>query len=127
MKTTAVTSEKSPTISNLSDELIYFSLKNLPDFERFPLPKFWYDKFKIIPPKIPTIKEALKLHYETQLAYLNNPEAPKVEIRPPAEGGVRPLLEGEVPEIKIIPGKTLEDIDLSGNLIDETPQSEESK
>ena len=105
-----------------SDEQIFTILKDLPDFNRFPLPKTWYEKFNIPPPKIPTLREALKSHYETQLAFLNSPDVPEVEVRPPAEGGVRPILEVETPEMKIIPGKTLKDIDLSGNIIEnETP------
>ena len=110
-----------------TDEEIYNSLKELPDFDRFPLPKDWYTKFNIPPPKIPTLRDALKAHYEAQLAYLNSPEVP-VEIRPPAEGGVRPILEAPPVEMKVIHGKTLKDIDLSGNIIEnETPQSEESQ
>ena len=110
-----------------TDEEIYNSLKDLPDFDRFPLPKDWYEKFNIPPPKIPTLRDALKAHYEAQLAYLNSPEVP-VEVRPPAEGGVRPILDVVQAEMKVIPGKTLQDIDLSGNLVDgKTAESEESE
>lgn len=111
-----------------SDEYIFSMLKQLPDFDRFPLPKNWYEKFNIPPPKIPSLREALKSHYETQLAFLNSPDVPEIEIRPPAEGGVRPVLEGEIPEMKIIHGKTLKDIDLSGNIIEnEVAPSETSE
>ena len=111
-----------------TDEEIYNSLKVLPDFDRFPLPKSWYEKFNIPPPKIPTLREALKAHYEAQLAYLNSPDSLPVEVRPPAEGGVRPILEAPPVEMKVIPGKTLKDIDLSGNIIEnETPEGEESQ
>ena len=109
------------------DKLIFDLLKHLPDFNRFPLPKNWYEKFNIPPPKIPTLKEALKLHYETQLAFINSPDYPEPEIRPPAEGGVRPIPESEIPELKVIHGKTLKDIDLSGNIVDEVAPSEESQ
>lgn len=117
------------TKRQFTDEEIFNELKKLPDFDRLPLPKSWYELFKIPPPKIPTIKEALKAHYETQLDYLNSPTSPEVEIRPPADGGVRPLLDAEVPEMKILHGKTLQELDLSGNLIEdgEAPVSEESK
>ena len=100
-------------------EEMFNELKKCPDFDRFPLPKDWYEKFNIPPPKILTLREALKLHYETQLAYLNSPNPPELEVRPPAEGGVRPLLEVEVPELKVIPGKTLKDLDSEGNLIED--------
>lgn len=110
------------------EKAIFDALKKLPDFDRFPLPKNWYSMFNLPPPKIPTLKEALKLHYETQLAFINSPDYPEVEIRPPAEGGIRPIPEGETPEVTVIPGKTLKDLDNDGNLIEnETPSSEESK
>lgn len=117
------------TNREITDEEILNQLKKLPDFDRLPLPKSWYERFHLSPPKIPTMREALKMHYETQLAYLNSPTSPEVEIRPPADGGVRPLLDAEVPEMKILHGKTLQELDLSGNLIEDgqAPVSEESK
>lgn len=108
---------------------MFEELKKLPDFDRLPLPKDWYTKFNIPPPKIPTLRESLKLHYETQLAYINTPTPPEIEVRKPAEGGVRPLIDVTTPELKVYHGKTLKDLDSEGNLLEngETAPSEESK
>ena len=63
------------------------------------------------------------MHYQTQLDFLDKME---YEERPPAEGGVRPLLESAPLDIKVVP-LPLKQIDLSGNPIDETPVSETNK
>ena len=60
-----------------------------PDFERFPFPEYIYKKYKIAKPTIVPLMEALKLHNHIQ----NMPGDGKLEIRAPAEGGVRPMPE----------------------------------
>lgn len=94
------------TKTELSDEEIYNMLKDLPDFDRFPLPKYFYEKFNIPPPKILSISEALKLQYQTA-----NAPGPlvKTEFREPAPGGVRPLIEVEPVKIEVKPGVSIED------------------
>lgn len=75
---------------SMTDEEMFAVLSKLPDFDRFPLPGYWYSKFNIPKPTIPTFQEALNLHYKTQ----NAPgDGRPVEIKPLAPGGVRPLLE----------------------------------
>jgi len=64
-------------------------LMALPDFERFPFPEYIFKKYKIKKPEIMPLMEALKHHNHIQ----NMPGNGKLEIRPPAEGGVRPILE----------------------------------
>jgi hypothetical protein len=59
-----------------------------PDFERFPFPEYIYKKYKIAKPTIVPLMDALKLHTRIQ----NMPGDGKLEIRPPAEGGLRPIL-----------------------------------
>lgn len=91
---------------SLTDEQIYEQLKNLPDFDRLPLPKYWYEKFNIPPPKILTPMEALQLQMQTM-----NAPGPlvKTEIREPAPGGVRPLIEPEPVKVKVLPDVSIED------------------
>ena len=100
-----------------SDEELYNILKDLPDFDRLPLPKHWYAKFNIPPPKILSIMEAYNLMVQTA-----NQPGPlvKVEERPPAEGGVRPLLDAPVVPIEVKHGVSIEDA------LD-TPQPDESE
>lgn len=72
-------------------------LKKLPDFERYPLPKYMYTKYNIPEPKIMSLMESLR-HYD----YIQNlPGDGTLEIRPPAPGGVRPLLEVKPLEIEV--------------------------
>ncbi len=90
----------------LTDEEIYTQLKDLPDFDRFPLPKYWYEKFNIPPPKIQTMREALQLQVQTA-----NAPGPlvKIELREASPGGVRPLLEVAPLEIEVKPNTSIED------------------
>lgn len=101
----------------LTDEEIYNQLKDLPDFDRLPLPKYFYEKFNIPPPKILSMMEALKL--QTQTANAPGPLV-KTETREPAPGGVRPLIEVEPVKVEVKPNTTLEDVP-------ETPVHQESK
>lgn len=85
---------------SMTDEEIYHALKQLPDFDRFPLPAYWYEKFNIPKPTIPTLNEALKYHTKIQ----NAPgDGRPIEMRGPAPGGVRPLLDPIPIEIKCEP------------------------
>lgn len=90
----------------LTDEEIYNQLKDLPDFDRFPLPKYFYEKFNIPLPKIQSVMEALKLQINTA-----NAPGPlvKIEYREPVPGGVRPLFEVKPLEIEVKPGVSIED------------------
>ena len=93
-------------MATLTDEQIYSQLKDLPDFDRFPLPKHFYEKFNIPPPKILSLSEALRLHSYTA----NAPGAlVKTEYREPAPGGVRPLLEAPAMPIEVKQGVSIED------------------
>ena len=90
----------------LTDEEIYHQLKDLPDFDRLPLPKYFYEKFNIPVPKIQTVMEALTLQVKTA-----NAPGPltKLELRDPAPGGVRPLIEVKPLEIEVKPNTSIED------------------
>ena len=93
-------------MATLTDEEIYNQLKDLPDFDRLPLPKYFYEKFNIPPPKILSIREALLLAAQTA----NAPGAlVKTEVREPAPGGVRPILEVEPVKLEVKPGVSIED------------------
>jgi hypothetical protein len=87
------------TTTERTDEELYEILKDLPDFDRLPLPKHWYEKFNIPPPKILSFMQA----YELMIKTANAPgPLVKTETRPPAEGGVRPLLEVEPVKVEVI-------------------------
>lgn len=93
-------------MATLTDEQIYEQLKDLPDFDRLPLPKYFYDKFKIPPPEILTPMQAIKLQVKT----LNAPgPLIKTEVREPAPGGVRVMPESEPLQIEVKEGVSIED------------------
>jgi hypothetical protein len=72
-------------------------LRKLPDFDRLPLPKYLYTKYNIPEPKIQSLMESLK-HYD----YIQNmPGDGILEIREPAAGGVRPLIEVKPLELEV--------------------------
>jgi hypothetical protein len=103
MATTASSVSAEP---KLSDEEIYQMLKDLPDFDRLPLPKYFYEKFNIPPPEILTPMQAIKLMYNVA----NAPgKLVKTELREPAPGGVRPLIEVEPIKIEVKQGVSIED------------------
>lgn len=94
----------------LTDEEIYNQLKDLPDFDRFPLPKYFYEKFNIPVPQIQTMQEALKLQTKT----FNAPgPLVKTEFRTAAPGGVRPLIEVKPLEIEVKPDTSIDEVDLN--------------
>ncbi len=84
----------------LTDEQIYEQLKNLPDFDRLPLPKYFYEKFNIPEPKIQSMMEAIHL-----MNTVANAPGPLVitEHREPAPGGLRPLIDVAPVEMEIQP------------------------
>jgi hypothetical protein len=94
-------------MTTLTDEQLYEQLKDLPDFDRFPLPKYWYEKFKIPPPKILSLMEAVKLSEKTYNAPGFNYQP--MEVREPAPGGIREILADKPLEIEVKPGVSIED------------------
>jgi hypothetical protein len=82
--------EAIPVETTIEVEEIIGKLKTLPDFDRFPLPKWIHEKFNI-PIIEPTsgLNEFLKLNQKAYAASVG--DGAPMDIRPPAEGGVRVL------------------------------------
>jgi hypothetical protein len=75
------------------------TLMQLPDFDRLPLPEHFFAKYNIPRPKILGFMEALRLQSRTE----NLPgDGKPVEVRMPAPGGVRPLIEVEPVKMEAI-------------------------
>jgi len=82
------------------EEALYNELKNLPDFDRLPLPDTWYKKFNIPRPEPVSLQD-----FALSRAWLKHKYDPdiKYEIREePASGGVRPIIEPEPIPVEII-------------------------
>jgi hypothetical protein len=82
------------------EEALYNQLKNLPDFEKFPLPKHWYEKFNIPVPEPVSLQD-----FALSRAWLKHKYDPDFthEIRnEPAPGGVRPIIQSEPIPVEVI-------------------------
>ena len=87
------------TDEDLRERQLVETLMTLPDFNRFPLPEYFYAKYNIPKPKILGLMEALRLQSRTDC--LPGDGRP-IEIRKPASGGVRPLIEVEPVKMEVI-------------------------
>ena len=75
------------------DEAIYNQLKDLPDFEKYPLPNHWYEKFNIPAPRPVSVSDFIKT--KAYKAHLTIPNV-EMEVRnEPAPGGIRPIFSQE--------------------------------
>jgi hypothetical protein len=75
------------------DEAIYNQLKDLPDFDKYPLPNHWYEKFNIPAPRPVSVSDFIKT--KAYKAHLTIPNV-EMEVRTePVPGGVRPILDLE--------------------------------
>lgn len=76
-------------------EEVFEQFKQLPDWDKYPMPEVFYDHFKVRKPK-PSNGIMDSLAYQPPLSLpLNNG---KVEIRKPAEGGIR-----EIKDLMVLP------------------------
>lgn len=71
-------------------EEAFEQFKQLPDWDRFPLPEVLYEKFQLKKPQPATVMECVT--YAPPPHHSLNKNG-KVEIRKPAEGGVREIKE----------------------------------
>ena len=76
-------------------EELFEQFKQLPDFDRYPLPEAYYTKFGLKKPRPGDLME--NLHYNPP-PYMSLNENGKVEIRGPVEGGVR-----EIKDLQYLP------------------------
>jgi len=75
------------------------TLMKLPDFDRMPLPEHFYAKYNIPKPKIQTLMESIRLQSRTDGA---PGDGRPIEIRKPAPGGVRPLIQVEPVKMEVL-------------------------
>lgn len=78
-------------------ELLY-ALKQLPDFECFPIPASWYEKYKIAPRSAMNPREFMESNYAMKKA-VEEKDLPPLFIDEPQRGGELK----EFPEPEVIP------------------------
>lgn len=80
-------------------EQVFEQFKQLPDWEKYPMPEVFYEHFKVPKPKPSTgIMDCLT--YQPPLSLPLNTNG-KVELRPPVEGGVRELKEFQTLPVEV--------------------------
>jgi len=81
-------------------ELLY-ALKQLPDFESFPLPDSWYEKYKLAKPKVINPREFMESNYTMQMA-LAPKDLPTLVISEPQQGGKLVVVPDEpMPHVEV--------------------------
>lgn len=81
--------EAPPDVSKLSLEELFEEMKKLPDWNRFPMPEVFYEKFQVKKPQPQTVQESCSFN---PYVYMHFGQTP-VEVRGPVEGGVREIKE----------------------------------
>lgn len=91
-------------------EEAFQEFQKLPDWDRFPLPEILYEKFNLKKPQPATVMECVAYVPPPHISLNKNG---KVEIRKPAEGGVREINEFlSLPvEVKMIEDDTIDQIE----------------
>lgn len=90
-------------------EEAFEQFKQLPDWEKYPMPEVFYEHFKVKKPKTGlSVMEALTYTAPPHESLNKNGQ---VEIRKPLDGGVRevPLLEAPPVEVKVLTDQTSSD------------------
>lgn len=82
-----------------ADVELYESLKELPDFSCYPLPKEWYAHFKIPLPETLSVKDFINSGYTMKCQFATNDSFE--DITEPQDGG-RLLTIPKPPEIEVI-------------------------
>jgi hypothetical protein len=99
MSKTTETEDHVAILEERKERQLMETLMQLPDFDRYPLPEHFYKKYNIPKPKILTLMESLHLQNRTDCA---PGDGRPIEIRKPAPGGVRPLIQVEPVKMEAI-------------------------
>ena len=73
-------------VSKLSFEEVFEQYKKLPDWDRFPMPEVFYEKYNVKKPQPASIQESVSMN-PFMMAIAGGP----IEKREPAPGGVREI------------------------------------
>lgn len=81
-------------------ELLY-ALKQLPDFESFPLPDSWYEKYKLAKPRVINPRKFMESNYAMEMA-LAPKDLPPIIIDEPQQGGKLVVVPDEpMPHVEV--------------------------
>lgn len=81
----------------LDDETMYNLMKDMPDFDSFPIPQSWYKMFKIPPRNPVSVREFIESGYAMKRA-IEKKDLPPLIIDTPQQGGKLAIF---IPEEKV--------------------------
>ena len=81
---------------------LYESLKDLPDFECFPIPSSWFKKFNIEPRGIIGPKEYIESNYAIKMALQPKQLPPLIIDKPQQNGKLVEMQESEVVPVEVV-------------------------
>jgi len=73
-------------MTTINEDALYEQLRQLPDFDCFPLPANWFKKYNIPPVSQPTTREYLESQYTVKCAVAPK-DLPPIFINEPQQGG----------------------------------------
>ena len=91
-----------PTVELPDDELMYNMLKDLPDFECFPIPEAWFKKFNIKPREATTFKEFAESNYAFICANAPKDLSPIIHNEPQRGGYTWPVEPIDAPKLEVL-------------------------
>jgi hypothetical protein len=94
---------EAPDYKNMSEEQLFAILKTLEDFDKYPLPVSWYKKFNLPAPKTVALPQYVKEGHWMKCAY--DPKTTWEVRTEPAPGGVRPVLNTDLPTVELTDSK----------------------
>jgi hypothetical protein len=89
--------------SKLSEEELLAEIKKIDDWEKLPLPISWYKKYNLPAPKPVAVPQYVK-----EMPWLKSQynQTTNWEVRTePAPGGVRPIVETDLPTVELTDSK----------------------
>lgn len=81
---------------------LYEALKNLPDFECFPLPSSWFKKFDIPPRGVVNPREFMESNYTMKMAIAPKDLPPLIINEPQKDGKLFPLIADEPIPVEVV-------------------------
>lgn len=96
------TETQKPTVIVPDDETMYSLMKDLEDFECFPIPESWFKKFGIKPREAVGPREFLESGYTLKCAYGPKELSPVIIDTPQRDGITWPLIEEAPIPVEVI-------------------------
>ena len=91
-----------PQIIVPDDETMYSLMKDLDDFDCFPIPETWYKRFGIKPREAVGPREFIESGYTLKCAYGPKDLPPVIVDKPQRDGYTWPLIEEEPIPVEIV-------------------------